>query len=161
MNKAVHPLKAEHPLKKASLTVLENWALMLVDEVLEVKPELFDSMQPVYMSWVSLHGPISGSVAIVAQKPFMQNLVRNVLGEDSEAESELEDTEDAYREMGNVLAGNFITEAYGADVAFDLLNPQIEEVPFEDLEKFVQRSIVFGFLADDAPVAVSFSIKKE
>lgn len=149
----------EHPLKTSSLKVLEDWALMLVDEIPEVSPEIFDKEKPVYMSWINLSGVIDGAVSIVTQENFMKILAGNLLG-NIEEEPHMEDLRDAFKEMGNVLAGNFITEAYGEDVVFDLLNPNVSEISFTDLERFAKRNVVFGFMADDCPVAMTFSIKK-
>ncbi len=149
-----------HPLKTASLKVLEDWAMMLVDEVNEVSAELFNPEQRVYMSWVSLHGVITGAVSIVAQEQFLKALANNILGSNGDIAPTSEDGKDAFKEMGNVLAGNFLTEAYGEDVVFDLFNPSVTEVPFAEVDKFTQRNIVFAFMADDIPVAVTFSIKR-
>lgn len=150
----------EHPLKRVSLKVLEDWGMMLVDEVPDLTPAAFNPNEPVYMSWIELHGSVSGAVSIVAQKDFMCNLAGNLLGALDADDLSDEDWKDSFKEMGNVLAGNFITEAYGKDVVFDLLNPSVSEIPFTDLDRFTQRSVVFGFMADDKPVAMTFSIKK-
>lgn len=146
-----------HPLSKASLKVLEDWAMMIVEEVLDATVEVFDANQNFYMSWVKLEGVISGAVSIVAQEPFMRCLAHNLLADD-ENEPTFEDCKDAFKEMSNVLAGNFLTEAYGEDVVFDLISPNVSEVPFEEVERFTKRNIVFTFVADDSPVAITFSI---
>jgi CheY-specific phosphatase CheX len=150
---------ADHPLRKASLKVLETWGMMIVDEVQSVDASLFDPNEPVFMSWVNLDGAMSGAVSIVAQADFLKTLAVNVLG-DEEASLDGPACQDAFRELGNILAGNFLTEAYGEKAVFDLLHPNVTEVPFSDVEKFTQRNIVFAFLADEKPVAVTFSTKK-
>lgn len=152
-------LKNNHPLKTVCLKVLEDWGMMIVDEVTEPSAEMFCDSEQVYISSVNLHGVITGSVSILSQLPFMQTLARNVLGIDDLSELTKGDCLDAFKEMGNILAGNFITEAYGEDVVFDLLNPSVSETSFSSVTDFIDKNIVFAFLADDAPVAVSFNIK--
>ncbi len=154
-------MKDKHPLKIVTERVLQDWAMMLV-EPLELSAETFDRNEPVYMSWVDIvgDGALSGGLSIVAQKPFLQALATNLLG--SMDPSEISDAEcmDAFREMGNVLTGNFITEAYGEELVFKLLNPNVTTIPYSDFERFVARKVVFGFTGDDAPLAVTFSMKE-
>jgi CheY-specific phosphatase CheX len=63
--------------------------------------------------------------------------------------------------MGNVLAGNFLTEAYGTDLAFDVTTPHVTEVPFAELDQVSKRAVSFFFIADELPVAVTFSIREK
>lgn len=151
---------SEHPLKTATIKVLEDWAMMLIEDLPLVSVDTFNNEMPIFMSWINLHGNISGAVSIVAQKEFMQTLARNLLGQDPDEPLSEDECTDAFKEMGNVLAGNFITEAYGEEIVFDLIHPNVTEIPQTDLARFTNRNIVFGFMADDSPVAVSFSIKK-
>lgn len=149
----------EHPLKKVSLKVLEDWAMMLVDET-SIAEVGFDLSQPLYMAWIDMHGTISGALSIVAQKDFMDCLAANLLGLDEDYHPATEEGEDALKEMSNVLAGNFFTEAYGDATAFDLINPQVGEIKQDDLDKVLKRRVVHCFSADGHPVAVTFSIRE-
>ena len=149
---------SEHPLKNVSLKVLEDWGLMLVDE-LKIEEIGFDLNQPLYMAWINMHGSINGALSIVAQKDFMTSLATNLLGEDESYVPSTEEGEDALKEMSNVLAGNFFTEAYGDATAFDLINPEVGEIKKEELDKVLKRRVVHCFSADGQPVAVTFSIR--
>jgi chemotaxis protein CheY-P-specific phosphatase CheC len=147
-----------HPLRLTAEKILTEWAHMLVDEV-RPSPELFTSDSNIYLAWADLKGVIDGSVSILAQDSFLTALAANLLGVDpDEVPSEAEKT-DALREMANVIAGNFLTEAYGTDTIFDVIQPQVSEVAEEELNRFMGRKVVFSFLADDAPVALSFSMR--
>lgn len=152
-------MNGNHPLKIVSLKVLEDWAMTLVDQ-LEPSGVEFDTEKPLYMSWVDIHGVMNGAVSVVAQKPFLQVLATNLLGCDEDTPCTDGDCTDAFKEMVNVLTGNFLTEAYGDDVVFDLLHPNVTEVTFADLGKFLGRKVVFAFNADGMPVAVTFSIQE-
>lgn len=151
--------KPSHPLKTVGTRVLEEWGMMLVDEC--PPPTLpFDSTAPIYKSWVTMHGVVDGTIEIVAQERFLTVLADNLLGSDSEVQHSLDECKDAFKEMGNVLAGNFLTEAYGDDTVFDLLYPHVAQISDEELRAFTSRKIVYGFVADEAPVAISFAIKE-
>ncbi len=147
-----------HPLKKVSQRILEDWAMMLVDDA-ETAEGLFDKSSPVFMSWIKIHGVVEGALTIVAQEDFIKTLAHNLLGRSEEEPLTDAECKDAFKEMGNVLAGNFLTEAYGEDIVFDLIHPNVREITEDELEKFSSRKILFGFMADDQPVAMSFSIK--
>ncbi|MFN8389437.1 MAG: chemotaxis protein CheX [Bdellovibrionota bacterium] len=151
--------QVEHPLEKVSKRVLEDWGMMMTDEVKQAECP-FDESEPLYMAWVNIHGYVSGALSIVTQRNFMQNLASNLLGADMDEAPSDDDCRDALKEMSNVLAGNYFTEAYGDDVVFDLINPNVTEVDFQVLEKIAERRVRYYFLADDSPVVVTFSIRE-
>ena len=133
--------------------------MMMVDEVAE-KDCPFSPDTPLYMSWVDIHGYVSGALSIVAQQNFITTLTCNLLGLDAGETPSEADCHDALREMGNVLAGNYFTEAYGEDVVFDVINPNITEVPFEILESIAARRVKYYFVADESPIVITFSLRE-
>lgn len=145
-----------HVLEKVAVTVLEKWAMMMVDPT-DSSTSIFEIDQPLYRSSIRVDGPFHGEISIVAQKPFLDALTNNLLGDCASASEEV--AQDAFREMGNVLAGNFITEAYGNDVAFDVLNPQVSEINETELQTILSVPQVYYFAADDSPVVIAFCIK--
>lgn len=147
----------ENPLLKVSLKVLEDWAMMLVDPA-DGKTELFELDAPLFRSHIEMHGAFHGRISIIAQESFMRGLATNLLGANDPSSISDADFTDAFREMGNVLAGNFLTEAYGADVAFDVLNPKVEQVSAEELKQLAQRPQTYFLKADEEPICVSFEI---
>ena len=147
----------QHPLLTVSLKVLEDWAMMLVDPA-SGRTEIFEADEPLFRSQIEMHGAFEGKLTIVAQPNFLRSLAANLLGSSDASSLTQEDMSDAFREMGNVLAGNFITEAYGADVAFDMINPKVEELDPQGLAALSNRPQTYYFLADDEPVCVSYEI---
>ena len=146
----------EHALNITALKVLEDWAMMLVDSEEEVT---FPSDQDLLCSTISFKGVIDGEVSILAPKSFVTTLACNVLGvEESEASDD--EKRDAFCEMNNVLTGNFLTEAYGADTVFDVILPQVREIQERDLNSLLQSRVVFRFLADSQPVAFTFKVNQ-
>lgn len=150
-------MNEEHPLRTVSLRVLEDWAMMLVDPA-DATTAIFQIDEPIYMSRVKMHGVFTGTIAIVAQKEFLQSLASNLLGNGGNADRSDEELQDAFREMGNVLAGNFLTAAYGDDVVFDVLNPTVTEIAGAQLEGVTKSPQAYFFQCDDSPVCITFDV---
>lgn len=149
----------KHPLYSVSLKVLEDWGMMLVDGT-ENSTQIFNLDEPLFMSHVKMSGAFEGTISIVAQKEFIHTLATNLLGGEQTCETLEAESIDAFREMGNVLAGNYLTEAYGTDVAFDVLTPTVSEISAQKLEELAHPTLAYFFIADDAPVCITFDIKK-
>jgi CheY-specific phosphatase CheX len=146
-----------HPLRLTAERILADWGHMLVDSV-QPSPELFTPAEPIFLAWADLKGVIDGSVSILAQDSFLTALTTNLLGVHPDELPTPEEKSDVLREMANVIAGNFLTEAYGTDTVFDVIQPQVSQISAGEVSRFMARKIVFSFLADDAPVALSFSM---
>jgi CheY-specific phosphatase CheX len=149
----------DHPLKTVGQKILEDWAMMITEEVDESECH-FNPDEKLYMAWISVEGCVRGALSVVAQLDFIQTLTSNLLGTSANETPTPAECEDAMREMGNVLAGHYFTAAFGEDVVFDLINPTVSEVPFSELEKMASRRVKYYFHADDTPVAITFSIKE-
>lgn len=147
-------MNESHPLKKTTTKILEDWGMMLVEDA-DADAVDFGGESPLYSSEVEMRGTFHGTLSVFAQEPFLATLAANILGNDAPSE---DDKLDAFKELGNILAGNFLTEAYGADLVFDVTQPRVSETNGEQLEKLEGQRVRFYFLADDAPVAVTFSI---
>lgn len=135
--------------------ILEDWAMMLVDPA---SPELkiFEVESPFLVASLSFRGAVNGTYQVVCQRGFSEALVANLLGEDV-PEDNLQSEMDALREMVNVLSGNLLTTCYGSDTVFELMPPEVHQVAREKLTSLFEKP-VFCYLADDNPVAVSFSL---
>ena len=104
---------------------------------------------------VDFTGVVNGSYLIFAPRDLLAVLATNVLGLDEEPTPE--SCEDAFREMGNVLSGNLLTEMFGEDTVFDISLPRVRDTnggDREQLERNKQRT--FNLCADGVPVAVTF-----
>ena len=149
--------KEEPILRKTGARVLEDWGMMMVDEVsLEKNP--FDFTDKFYISSVCYRGPINGTLSILAQKAFMDSLCRNLLGLDETHIITEGDGEDTFRELANVLLGNFLTEAYGEELVFDLNPPNVTHADREKIREFLKNRKIYYFAADQKPVAFSFTL---
>ena len=147
----------DHPLWKTAVRVLEDWGMMLVEDS-SLENANFEDDTKIYTSEVKMKGTFYGSLAIVAKDDFLKSLASNILGSNDPSE---EDKKDAFRELGNILAGNFLTEAYGADLVFDVTQPVVSETSSQWLEQVEGQRVRFYLSADDSPVAVTFSITEK
>ncbi len=151
---------ADHPMHSTFLRVLEDWAMMLVDED-KLDFSVFDRDQPFYISHVDVHGAFHGTISVVAQRPFLTALAQSLLGADEPESVSEGEIRDAFKEMGNVLAGNFLTAAYGEEESFDILNPRVLDIAAADFETLTHAPQSYIAMADETPVCVTFEIREK
>lgn len=146
-----------HVLQQVGIKVLEDWAMMLVEQS-SAKESNLSSELPIYASSMHFEGVIAGKVSILAQLPFLQTLARNLLGIDSDQTPSISESEDAFKEMANVILGNYLTEAYGPDTPFVLTNPQVEQK--QTFSEFADKigPQVFYLTADGFTVILTFRV---
>jgi hypothetical protein len=140
------------------IRVLEEWAMMMTDSI--TTPEgHFEQASAYYSSTVAFSGGSrQGTCAIFCQKPFLAALGFSLLEpEDSDDETmQL----DALGEMGNVICGNFVTEAFGADDVYHLSIPTcrvVDQLAFT--EAFATEHCIC--LADDTAVVLAISVSNK
>lgn len=144
----------KNDIKRTCVRLLEEWAMMLVDEVPE-DTQPFHSETKFFETEIDFHGVFNGKFTIITQDEFALKLVENVIGDESSDEVK----KDALCEMANVFAGNLLTTAFGTDLVFDLSSPQCTEKGPEAFDDVTNSSTVFTYLGDDAPVTISFKIQ--
>lgn len=137
-----------------STLALEDWGMALVEQT-ENSPEIFPGREKQYVGVTHFKGVMNGTIGVLCERSFMENLCRNLLGLDYDEEVTEENCKDAITELINVFCGNFLTEAYGEDTVFELVFPVVKEASREDVQQFFENRLVQCFLADDEPVAMS------
>jgi|GEM_PF-2996677 len=152
----------EHPIQKVTEFVLTEWAMMLIEPA-EAPEETFSADRPFLNVTVNYQGVFDGELTIICQRGFVDLLARNVLGIDSDHPVKPGEEWDALRELANIVSGNFLAEAYGTEVVFDLPSFKTAETDFQGSLPFfrsehVGRSTAF-YLADGEPVFVCFDIR--
>lgn len=148
---------ADTPLGRVSTKILEDWAMMFVEEV-EPRSEIFDLSKPFYFGSVDFKGTFSGILGVIFQDAFLKAVAINLLGMDGDVEPSKADKLDAAAEMVNILTGNFLTEAYGADEVFDVVAPRVVELRSNTITEAIKGKQVVCFMADDAPVAITMAL---
>ena len=147
-----------HPLKAVVERVLAEWAMMLVDPALNAA-EAFDASQDFYEARATCEGVFTGWLVVLCQQEFLNTLTVNVLGLDGEDEIRESDRLDALRELANIICGNFMTEAYGADTPFTLPCFSVRNVNYAEIEgKLLDQTSGVALLADDHPLLVTFDL---
>ena len=134
--------------------VFEDWAMMLVDPLDPDQVKRVTEDECIVVE-TDFHGVVDGRYLVFAPKDFLAQLATNVLGLDEPPSEEC--CEDAYREMGNVLSGNLLTEMFGEDTVFDILLPVVRPSQPEDLTQLEEdQRRTFCIEADGFPVAITF-----
>ena len=73
---------------------------------------------------IEFRGPTVGCVELLASRSFARNLAASILGADASDVSDLQ-SEEALRELANIVGGSVITALGGSDCRFSLGLPQL------------------------------------
>ncbi len=138
--------------------ILEDWAMMLAEPALENSTKVFNPEMPCYVAYLKFKGVVNGQYSVICQEGFARILAANLIGED-ENNSDSERM-DALREMANVIGGNLLTTKWGEDTAFDLSSPNVELMSLEKADEYFHNQ-AFCYLAEEQPVAVTFTLTKD
>ena len=131
------------------------------------KPEeVFDPDLPFYKVSAHYKGVFDGELTIICQERFLKLLGMNVLGVECEEDVTSDEEWDALRELANIISGNYLVEAYGAETVFDLPLFELEQTGFDVISAYIKQKVskFMGeatalYLADGEPVFVSFDIE--
>ena len=149
--------KIETAIGEVSIVALEDWAMMLAEEATDL-PEDLTSEWGGYQFKMTFSGPFVGKLTGICSGEFAQTLCRNLLGLDSRMEPQEVDCVDSLKEMANVLTGNFVTTAFGTDVIFDLVLPEVTRVGSDDVMAFCESEGVKFYMGDDCGVALKVDL---
>lgn len=154
----------EHPIKRVTSFVLEEWAMMLVEPAGDAEG-VFNQQAPFFRVSAYYQGVFDGDLTIICQGPFLDVLARNVLGVEDDAAISDEERWDAVKELANIISGNFLVEAYGEETVFDLPSFDLKRCEWGEAAAYIQEKLgrLHGetaavFIADSWPIFVSFDI---
>lgn len=77
---------------------------------------------------IAYSGPVSGTLRLRCTRDFSTRLAANLLGTDPGDRDAEQSASDAVKELMNILCGQFITAAHGAEEVFSLTIPEIVEL---------------------------------
>lgn len=111
------------PLFKAAKYVLESWGLGPIrppaDDAAAETPPAEDSIAAeVKFSSSTIYGSVAGLVS----KTQFEKIVQEMIGPDEIVDVTL--LKDAVGELINTIAGNYLTEAFGSKIQFELAPPR-------------------------------------
>lgn len=144
-------------IMEVSLVALEDWGMMLAEPMDEV-PEDLQEGEGAYQFTMTFAGPINGKVSGVCSHSFVESLCRNLLGLSEDQDPSEDDCLDSLKEMANVLTGNFVTAAFGEDIVFDLVLPDVKRVNDNSVKTFCEKDGVKYYVADDCGMALNVEI---
>jgi hypothetical protein len=146
------------PIHDVLIRVLEEWAMMMTDPIGSVEGHFTDG-DPFYSATLNFVGDSKeGCCELVCQKSFLNALGFSLLDPDDANDETMQ--LDALGEMGNVLCGNFVTEAFGSDEVYHLTIPICRMVQQEAVSRAlsVEHS---ACMADEAAVMLSVRVSSK
>jgi hypothetical protein len=123
--KAIKPMSTEthldpHTLARLVVDALERTAFVLADPCDDP-----GALPPAdTFAQIEFSGPTKGSVELLASRDFAKNLAASILGADASEITDIQ-SEEALRELANILGGSVITALGGSDCRFSLGLPRI------------------------------------
>ena len=138
--------------------VLERLAFMFGDpcpvEGLETDSEQF------LHATIAFEGPVCGTIGVAAPVGLCAEIASNILGTDLDQDPfATGEAPDAFKEILNVICGQFLTTRYGCQPVFHLSIPRVEKVGRADWEALLERPETIGFLVEDAPAVVHLRVE--
>jgi hypothetical protein len=114
-------LQQQETLATTFSEVLANLAFMFVSEEGEDAPPVERWME----TRVGYRGPLAGELRLRCTPDFSRILTANLLGLDPDDGEVAHKSEDALKELMNVLCGQFVTAVYGPDGVFNVSIPTV------------------------------------
>ncbi|MEY3025937.1 MAG: Chemotaxis phosphatase CheX [Planctomycetota bacterium] len=114
------PALDSNSLARLVVEALERTAFVLADPCEE--PEQLPAADT--FAQIDFTGPASGTVELRSSRAFARNLAASILGADQTEISDLQ-SEEALRELANIVGGSVITALGGSDCRFSLGLPRL------------------------------------
>ena len=109
---------------------------------------------------LAFKGDKSGEVTLIVPNEFCGELAANMLGEEIEKSDPKGKHADALREILNIIAGQLLTSLFGDKAVFNLMPPEVSELPKEEFFALIGENDYACSRSDDYPV-ISFCTLSE
>jgi len=103
-------------------------------------------------------GDMSGEISITVVEEMCFEIAANILGINSDDEQALNLAIDSLKEVLNVTCGQVLTAIAGEKALINLSIPQVSELDASGWTETLNKTETIGFLLDDYPVLLSFSL---
>ena len=124
------------------------------------RPTGVDELPPAEgaLSQAMMHftGSCSGSLCLAAPVTLGPVLAANVLGMDADDPEAVERSDDAIKELLNVVRGHILSELEGDQAMFDLGAPNVTTLSKSDWQTLLQDPCAIGFVVEDLPLLLRF-----
>lgn len=143
--------KNNEVLARITTGVFERFAFMFVEEPEENSLEWRGDY---LFSTITFEGPSKGALSVMAPEPLCRELAANVLGVD---EDDADDaiTEDALKELSNIILGELVAELFGTEAVFNLTVPSLFRVDRSKWQELCADTDNVHLLVEDQPVLVN------
>ena len=122
-------------LAGVAIEVLERYAFMLGDPP-ETGGDLAALADPSWMITIAFTGPCAGGMGIMVPPALARQVAANLYGGEP-AEVCDERSQDAVKELLNIVCGNYLHEVAGNGPVFDLAAPVLQSVAREEAVRSV------------------------
>jgi CheY-specific phosphatase CheX len=125
---STEPTLDSNSLARLVVDALERTAFVLADPCDE--PESLPAADT--FAQIDFSGPRSGCIELLASRSFARNLAASILGSDAAEVTDIQ-SEEALRELANIVGGSVITALGGAECRFSLGLPRLgRAAPFDN-----------------------------
>jgi len=107
---------------------------------------------------MTFSGGISGKISITVAEEMCMEIAANILGINADEEQAMNLAIDSLKEVLNVTCGQVLTAIAGEKALIDLSIPQVSELDASGWMETMNKTETIGFLVDDYPVLLSFSL---
>ena len=103
---------------------------------------------------------IAGVIVVSIQLSLAQEIAANILGEEPGDETAVNQANDAFGEILNILCGQFLTTVEGPEPVFDLSVPLVGTASKDDWMRIYNRPTSISLMVDDIyAVLVDLDVK--
>jgi chemotaxis protein CheY-P-specific phosphatase CheC len=106
---------------------------------------------------ISFSGPIIGEMILTLPKSIELEIAANFLGKDVDDPELVKFSDDALKEILNVLCGHMLTALLGEEPIFDLSIPKVLPLSQEKYSGLADRPNSVGFDVEGKPAVLSFT----
>jgi hypothetical protein len=144
-------------LTEVACRILEDQVFMFGD-VCEKKDFACDA-DPYVMASVDFDGPSCGTYFWIASQQFGIELAANMLGEDSDNLTAISGSDDALKELSNVICCQFLTSVHGTEPIFALSSPISQRLDAAKWSSYIKDRGSIGIVVDEHPVLLGLMMK--
>lgn len=106
---------------------------------------------------LKFRGCVCGELRLAAPPGLCAELAADAMSKDADAIG-AQQIEDSFKELLNVIVGNWLTAAYGDEPVFALSTPEAETVDQAEWERLRRDPFSLGLVFDDQPLIVNLRL---
>ncbi len=150
------PLEQAEKIEEAFVFVLEKLAFMFAERTClsEIPTEVEAPLQ----ADIQFSGQASGQLTLAVSEDICGDLTANILGTDPDDLVPSESSNDALKELINVICGRLLTAIAGDEPVFNLTSPEVKQIDAQTWQSMLADPDAIGFLVDDSPVVLRLAM---